>query len=32
MEKRKGKTERREKGNNDEGLERKKWRRGRRVV
>ena len=32
MEKRKGKTEGREKGNNDVGLERKKWRRGRRVV
>ena len=32
MKKRKGKNEGREKGNNDVGLERKKWRRGRRVV
>ena len=32
MEKIKGKNEGREKGDNDVGLERKKWRRGRRVV
>ena len=28
----KGRREGREKGNNDVGLERKKWRRGRRVL